>query len=273
MAYFDGDALAARAFAQQTLAVARGLGDDWLVAWALHLLGLAAHIAERYAEARAYYEQALSIRRRLGHIEGIGICLVLLAMVAYRQNDLTSARALVHESLVTLCDLGARWTIHNPLVMVAVVAGALGKPEQAVRLAAASEAFSQLVDVAPIPLAETMLSEALAAARPRLSESGYAEAWNAGRGLSLDEAVTEALALSSAAEPSEIADVHEVNKLSPREREVLRQIAAGQTTKSIARALGVSATTVERHITHLYEKIGAQGRAEATAYALRHGLT
>jgi DNA-binding CsgD family transcriptional regulator len=34
----------------------------------------------------------------------------------------------------------------------------------------------------------------------------------------------------------------------------------------------ISVPTVERHITHIYEKIGARSRAEATAYALRHGL-
>ena len=37
-------------------------------------------------------------------------------------------------------------------------------------------------------------------------------------------------------------------------------------------ALVVTVPTVERHITHIYSKIGARGRAEAAAYALRHGL-
>jgi DNA-binding CsgD family transcriptional regulator len=60
--------------------------------------------------------------------------------------------------------------------------------------------------------------------------------------------------------------------LSPRELEVLRLIAAGHTSQEIARALATSVTTIERHITHLYEKMGVRGRAEATAYALRHGL-
>jgi DNA-binding CsgD family transcriptional regulator len=60
--------------------------------------------------------------------------------------------------------------------------------------------------------------------------------------------------------------------LTPREVEVLRLIAAGRSTKEIAAALVISGPTVERHITHIYEKIGASSRAEATAYALRHGL-
>ncbi|MBV9357545.1 MAG: tetratricopeptide repeat protein, partial [Chloroflexi bacterium] len=272
VAYFEGDATSAGRLAEESLAVARELGDDWLVAWALHLLGLAAHIAGRYADARTYYKEAVSIRRRLGYREGIGICLSLLAMLAYRQRELASAGALAHESLVMLRDLGARWTVHNSLVILAVVAGALGRPEQMVRLAAATDAYSQVVDVTPVPLAETMLRDALATAQSELGQATYAQVWAAGRALSLDQAVAEALALAHATETSSSARGDGVSALSPREQEVLRLIVAGQASKEIARALAVSVTTVERHITHLYDKLGVRGRAEATAYALRHGL-
>ena len=61
-------------------------------------------------------------------------------------------------------------------------------------------------------------------------------------------------------------------KLTPREAEVLRLIARGKSNQQIADALVLSLRTVERHITNLYAKIGAHGKADATAYALRHGL-
>jgi len=60
--------------------------------------------------------------------------------------------------------------------------------------------------------------------------------------------------------------------LSPRELEVLRLVAAGESNAQIARRLGLSTHTVERHVANLYRKIGARGRADATAYALRSGL-
>jgi DNA-binding CsgD family transcriptional regulator len=60
--------------------------------------------------------------------------------------------------------------------------------------------------------------------------------------------------------------------LSPREAEILRLVAAGRTNREIADALYLSVRTVERHVTNLYAKIGARGRADATAFALRHGL-
>ncbi len=60
--------------------------------------------------------------------------------------------------------------------------------------------------------------------------------------------------------------------LTPRELQVLQAICRGQTNKEISEALVLSVRTVERHILHIYEKIGARGRADAIAFALKHGL-
>jgi DNA-binding NarL/FixJ family response regulator len=49
-------------------------------------------------------------------------------------------------------------------------------------------------------------------------------------------------------------------------------IAAGMTNNEIADDLVLSVRTVERHITNLYGKIDARGRADATAYAFTHDL-
>src|SRR5262245_10027348 len=63
-----------------------------------------------------------------------------------------------------------------------------------------------------------------------------------------------------------------LDSLSRRELEVLRLVAAGDSNSQIARRLGLSTHTVERHVANLYRKIGARGRADATAFALRNGL-
>ena len=60
--------------------------------------------------------------------------------------------------------------------------------------------------------------------------------------------------------------------LTPREVEVLALLARGLSNKEVAARLTVSLNTVERHLTNLYPKIGARGRTEATAFAIRHGL-
>ncbi len=61
--------------------------------------------------------------------------------------------------------------------------------------------------------------------------------------------------------------------LTTREVEVLRLVAAGRTNREIAAELVLSLRTVARHITNIYRKIGARGKADATAYAIRHNLT
>ena len=60
--------------------------------------------------------------------------------------------------------------------------------------------------------------------------------------------------------------------LSPRETEVLRLLAGGDSNGQIAAQLGLSINTVERHVVNLYRKIDARGRAEATAWAIRNGV-
>ena len=60
--------------------------------------------------------------------------------------------------------------------------------------------------------------------------------------------------------------------LSPRETEVLRLLAGGDSNGQIAAQLGLSINTVERHVANLYRKIDARGRAEATAWAIRNGV-
>jgi DNA-binding CsgD family transcriptional regulator len=60
--------------------------------------------------------------------------------------------------------------------------------------------------------------------------------------------------------------------LTPRETEVLRMLASGSTSREIAAKLSLSVRTVGRHITNIYAKIGARTRADATAWAIRHGI-
>ena len=60
--------------------------------------------------------------------------------------------------------------------------------------------------------------------------------------------------------------------LSPRQREILALVAAGRTSKEIAGDLGISESTVNWHLSNVFERLGASSRAEAVAIAMReHG--
>ncbi len=60
--------------------------------------------------------------------------------------------------------------------------------------------------------------------------------------------------------------------LSPRETEILRLVAGGNTNRAIADALVLSERTVATHIAHIFGKISVDNRAAATAWAFRSGL-
>jgi DNA-binding NarL/FixJ family response regulator len=60
--------------------------------------------------------------------------------------------------------------------------------------------------------------------------------------------------------------------LTRRESEVLTLVAAGKTNRAIATELFISEKTVARHVSNIFTKLGLSSRAEAIAYAYRHGL-
>lgn len=63
-----------------------------------------------------------------------------------------------------------------------------------------------------------------------------------------------------------------LDTLSPRQREVLRLIALGRTTKQIAQELGISVKTVETHRAQLMERLGIRDVAGLVRYAILVGL-
>lgn len=60
--------------------------------------------------------------------------------------------------------------------------------------------------------------------------------------------------------------------LTPRELEVLKLVAEGQTSRQIADTLVISIKTVERHRANIIDKLGVRDRVDLTRYAIRRGL-
>jgi DNA-binding NarL/FixJ family response regulator len=73
-----------------------------------------------------------------------------------------------------------------------------------------------------------------------------------------------------AAAPSS-GDPGGVDDLTPREADVLRLIAAGQSNREIARTLYVSEATVKTHVNRIFAKTGSRDRVQAMRYAYTHG--
>lgn len=64
-----------------------------------------------------------------------------------------------------------------------------------------------------------------------------------------------------------------LRRLTPRETEILRALAAGETATQIAARLGISALTVQSHVKSILAKLGVHSKIEAVTLAWRHGLT
>lgn len=77
--------------------------------------------------------------------------------------------------------------------------------------------------------------------------------------------------LNRPAQSQSAAMQNAVEPLTPREIDVLRELAEGLTNKQIARKLGLSAHTVKFHVSAIYGKFGASNRAEATRTGARLG--
>ncbi|MDR0225807.1 MAG: response regulator [Burkholderiaceae bacterium] len=69
------------------------------------------------------------------------------------------------------------------------------------------------------------------------------------------------------ADEPDVAEQAPPSPLSPREEEVLGQIARGASNKEIARTLDIAETTVKIHVQHILRKLGLNSRVQAAVYA------
>jgi DNA-binding NarL/FixJ family response regulator len=97
--------------------------------------------------------------------------------------------------------------------------------------------------------------------------------------LELDAADAAFRALGAAADLARLqmlspppAGARDAHGLTPREREVLRLIAAGKSNRAIAAELVISERTVGRHASNIFRTLGVPSRSAATAYAHERGL-
>lgn len=131
-------------------------------------------------------------------------------------------------------------------------------------------------------LLKTIEGEALAAAirRAMRGESVVAEemtgkliaAFRLAAGDLNQHADTTTPSVSSAPPAESAAPLSPIAQLSPREREILSDIARGASNKEIARKLGIAETTVKIHVQHILRKLDVASRVQAAVIATEHGL-
>jgi predicted ATPase/DNA-binding CsgD family transcriptional regulator len=283
-----GDVDAARHGLEESVVLSRAAGDTWNLAWSLASLGRAAREAGDPAAAARWYAEALPMFEALGDPRGTGWVLLYLGTARRLQGELDAAQACYERGLPVLGELGELRGAVGTLSGLALVAAGRGRWARSLILGGAASALAEAAGYALPPRAMARARQELEPSRVGLGAAAPT-AWERGRTLSLAEAIAYALAPEGPEPPTSAAAprggapaVRQSGPtgatpsvpagLTPREAQVLRLIAAGRSNRQIAADLVLSVRTVERHITNLYAKIGANGKADATAFAFRHGL-
>jgi two-component system nitrate/nitrite response regulator NarL len=84
--------------------------------------------------------------------------------------------------------------------------------------------------------------------------------------------LVEVFRQSSAPAPLAAEPAAQNGVLSPRETDILRGIARGDSNKVIARDLGIAETTVKIHVQHILRKLGVSSRVQVAVIAVERGL-
>jgi DNA-binding NarL/FixJ family response regulator len=170
----------------------------------------------------------------------------------------------------------------------------LGRPGRAARLMGAAEAI-RAAHAIPLPpvYRRDMYDALLARARHALAPEAFDAAWAAGRAMTREQAIADALdaldptvdqQLAHAREPLDeppvtapdtvaapTSPVPGATVLTRRQREVAACLGRGLSNRDIALELNISERTAERHVENILAKLALRSRTEVALWASRHG--
>jgi predicted ATPase/DNA-binding CsgD family transcriptional regulator len=214
----------------------------------------AAAIAETRAALSGRHEAIT--QATLSHAEGI---------MAWHRGDLAGAERLIRTATLQWHQCSDRMDASDGIELLGVLAGARERYGDAARLLAAADAARpRLLYLTPGFTADRRAA-ARAASRARriLGEDGFAQAWEQGQGLTLDDAVAHVARRGGGRKRPATGWA----SLTPTELEVVRLVAEGLRNDAIARRLFISPGTVKVHLSHIFTKLGITTRAELAAQA------
>ena len=188
-----GDLETGRARLEESLAIVRQEQDTVGLAQILNTLGDVARRQGDYGRASALYEEGLTHFRLLGTRGAMAGLVHNLGYVSLHQQDATRAAELFVESLSLFRHTGDRRGLAECLAGLAAVAAVREQPAHAARLFGASEALLEVIGARLSPSNLDDYDRYLAIARTALDVLAFTEAWSAGRAMSPEQAIADAL--------------------------------------------------------------------------------
>ena len=266
------------------------LGDPHGLGEALFYRGYAADVAGDTTAAAANYTAALGRLAQAGNAQHAGFVHGNLGMLEWGRGELPRAVAHLQAVLQTSVALRDRWLLSFAAQATVALVGARSLPATWARLLGAADALTRATGGATFGWEHLPGAGQAAGLRERLAREGGEGEWSAAyrEGRTLPFAKVAALALTlleevstpaSGAEAAPAAAAHSraaalgrESPLTEREREVLRLVAQGRSSKAIGRQLFISERTVAQHLTAVFNKLGVNTRAQAVAVAAQRGL-
>jgi DNA-binding CsgD family transcriptional regulator len=200
--------------------------------------------------------RCLALAEDLGAWYASGFCIAWLARTAASRGDAIDA-ARLHGSLTPIANE----------VFVGLGPGGVGLYQAAIAPARAQLGpgeFDRLAADAALLDRDASVAAAANYARTLLTEDQASAAMRR-------EVVP--LAVRRHPEPGRTRAKGTPSPLTPRERDILRELMTGATNQQIAELLGLRPKTVMHHSVSIYSKLGVRGRTEATAWAYRNGIS
>jgi predicted ATPase/DNA-binding CsgD family transcriptional regulator/transcriptional regulator with XRE-family HTH domain len=261
----------------------------------LFYLGLAAEASGDVEGATTYYAAALEELVAAGDAQYAGIVCCFLGVVEWRREMLPSAVERIRVAVQTSTALRDRFLLSFAAQAAVAFGEARAEPAQWAYLLGAADSLKQATgatfawDHMPAGQDVAGLRERLAQGEEDEGEGELAAAYREGRMLPVGEVAILTLGLledlvrplsdlkpasagASAPDPtSQHTDQHR-SPLTVREAEALRLVAQGLSSKEVGRQLFLSPSTVNQHVTSIFNKLGTDTRAQAVAVAAQRGL-
>jgi predicted ATPase/class 3 adenylate cyclase/Tfp pilus assembly protein PilF len=193
IASHQGDLEQAAARYEESLALLREVGHQRNIATTLGNLGDLVARQGDLERATAYLQEALALLRATGYSAAVAINLLNLGWVARQRGEHAQAEALGREALALARELGDPRLCAELLEYLAATAGVAMQGERAARLLGTAAAVRETLGAAQPAVERDDVERAVAAARATLGEERWAAAIAAGRALSLEQAIAEAL--------------------------------------------------------------------------------
>ncbi len=260
----------------EALTLQRQLRHSGTIAGCLVNLGDIRMFSGDVDSAAGYFDEAQSVYREIGDAHGAAVTQARIGKVAHARGDIASTRAIFADSIRALVESGDRFGLMEGAEDLAVLLVKDGDARQAATLYGTVDAMHHELDS---PRREREASEyeaSMTNLRTALGDAAFTAAHAAGARMTPHDLTSMIAALPR---PSTLATKKPLDRieaprprLSDRELDVLRLVAAGRSSREVADALFISPRTATTHVDHILGKLGVNSRSAAVAIAVRDGL-